>query len=148
MTSTAASPGSELDALRVLGLDLLRRDDGDRVLAAWRSIRRLTEPLDDARAALHWHPDTRHQRRFARDAAALVLARCADLGRAFWAWRAQDWADLIGTGASGLREHWPGQVGSSARPYLLIYAYLLGGFTAFDRVGCFHRRSFAWRVFG
>ena len=39
-------------------------------------------------------------------------------------------------------------MGSSARPYLLAYAYLLGGFTAFDRVGRFHRRSLAWRVFG
>ena len=39
-------------------------------------------------------------------------------------------------------------MGSSARPYLLVYAYLLGGFTAFDRVGRFHRQSLAWRVFG
>jgi hypothetical protein len=77
-----------------------------------------------------------------------VLTRCADLRRAYWAWSAQDWASLIGTGAGDLRQSWPGQVGSSARPYLLVYAYLLGGFTAFDRVGRFHRRSLAWRVFG
>lgn len=63
-------------------------------------------------------------------------------------WPAQDWADLIGTGAGELRQSWPGQVGSSARPYLLAYAYLLGGFTAFDRVGRFHRQSLATRVFG
>jgi hypothetical protein len=64
------------------------------------------------------------------------------------AWSAQDWADLIGVGASSLRDSWPGQVGSSARPYLLVYAYLVTGFTAFDRVGRFHCRSLAWRVFG
>ena len=39
-------------------------------------------------------------------------------------------------------------MGSSARPYLLAYAYVLGGFTAFDRVGRFHRQSLASRVFG
>jgi hypothetical protein len=138
----------ELDGLRSLGLDLLRCGDRDLGSAPWRTIRRLTQPLDDAQSALHWHPDTRHQRRFARDAAALVLTRCADLSRPYWAWSAQDWARLIGTGAGELRQSWPGQVGSSARPYLLVYAYLLGGFTAFDRVGRFHRRSLAWRVFG
>ncbi len=106
------------------------------------------QPLHDAQSALRWHPDTRHQRRFARDAAALVLMRCAELNRSYWAWSAQDWADLIGTGADELRQCWPGQVGSSARPCLLVYACLLGGFTAFDRVGRFHRRSLAWRVFG
>jgi integrase len=137
---------AELSALQGLGLELLRGVDRDS--AGWQSIQRLIVPLDDAQAALHWHPDTRHQRRFARDAAALVLVHCADLQRAFWVWSAQDWADLIGVGASQLRESWPGQVGSSARPYLLTYAYLLGGFTAFDRVGRFHRRSLAWRVFG
>jgi integrase len=141
-TLTAA----ELDGLRALGLELLRRSDRDAVPR--RSFRRLVQPLDDVQAVLHWYPDTRHQRRFARDAAALVLVRCAELRRSFWAWPAQDWADLIGAGASDLRKCWPGQVGSSARPYLLVYAYLLGGFTAFDRVGRFHRLSLARRVFG
>jgi integrase len=139
---------TELDGLRALGLELLRRADRDLGSAPWRAVRKLVQPLDDARSALHWYPDTRHQRRFARDAAALVLTRCAELGRSYWTWPAQDWADLIGAGAGELRRSWPGQVGSSARPYLLAYAYLLGGFTAFDRVGRFHRQSLAWRVFG
>ena len=138
----------ELEGLRALGLDVLRSGDRDTGSASWRAIARLTQPLDDAQSALHWHPDTRHQRRFARDAAALVLTRCAELNRSYRAWSVQDWADLIGTGAGELRQSWPGQVGSSARPYLLVYAYLLGGFAAFDRVGRFHRRSLAWRVFG
>ena len=54
----------------------------------------------------------------------------------------------MGTGANSLRERWPGQIGPIARPYLLAYAYLPAGFTAFDRVGCFHRPSLARRVFG
>ena len=36
----------------------------------------------------------------------------------------------------------------SARPYLLAYAYLLTGFTAFELVGPFQRRSLAQKVFG
>jgi hypothetical protein len=91
---------TELDGLRSLGLGLLRCGDRDLGSAPWRAIRRLTQPLDDAQSALHWHPDTRHQRRFARDAAALVLTRCAELSRSYWAWSAQDWAGLIGTGAA------------------------------------------------
>jgi hypothetical protein len=106
---------TELDGLRALGLELLRRADRDLGSAPWRAARKLVQPLDDARSALHWHPDTRHQRRFARDAAALVLARCAELGRSYLTWPAQDWADLIGTGAGELQQSWPGQVGSSAR---------------------------------
>jgi hypothetical protein len=139
---------TELDGLRALGLELLRSADRDLGSVPWQALRRLVQPLDDAQSALHWHPDTRHQRRFARDAAALVLTRCAELGRPYWTWPAHDWAGLIGAGASELRQSWPGQVGPSARPYLLAYAYLLGRFTAFDRVGRFHRQSLASRVFG
>jgi hypothetical protein len=139
---------TELDGLRALGLELLRRADRELGPAPWQAIRKLVQPLDDARSALHCHPDTRHQRRFARDTAALVLARCAELGRSYCPWSAQDWAGLIGAGGGELRQSWPGQAGSSARPYLLAYAYLLGGFTAFDRVGRFHRQSLASRVFG
>ncbi len=79
---------TELNGLRALGLELLRRDDHNRRPAAWRSIRRLVTPLDAARAAVHWHPDSRRQRRFARDAAALVLTHCADQQQAFWDWSA------------------------------------------------------------
>jgi hypothetical protein len=105
----------ELEGLRALGVDLLRSGDRDTCSASWRAIRRLTQPLDDAQSALHWHPDTRHQRRFARDAAVLVLTRCVELNRSYRAWSAQDWAGLIGMGAGELRQSWPGQVGSSAR---------------------------------
>jgi integrase len=139
---------AELDGLRALGPDLLRRGGCDPGARPWQSVRRLLEPLDAAQEALHWHPDTRHQRRFARDAAGLVLMRCGELQRAYWDWPAQDWAGLIGVGNQELRQCHRGQVGSNARPYLIAYACLIGGFTAFDAIGRFHRESLAWRIFG
>jgi hypothetical protein len=37
---------------------------------------------------------------------------------------------------------------SGVRPYVLAFAYLVGGFTSLHQVGRFHRSAFAWRVFG
>ncbi|MBB4941878.1 hypothetical protein FHR32_006264 [Streptosporangium album] len=48
-----------------------------------RPVARLVRPLADALAGLYLPPDDRHQRRFARDAAGLVLVRCGELRRAF-----------------------------------------------------------------
>ena len=139
---------AELGALRALGPGLLRRGGWDLGARHWQQVRRLLEPLDEAREALHWHPDTCHQRRFARDAAGLVLMRCGELGWAYWDWPARGWASLIGVGGHELRQRHPGQIGCNARPYLISYAYLTGGFTAFDTIGRFHRESLAWRIFG
>jgi len=139
---------AEIDGLRALGPGLLRHAGQAPGAQLLQPVRRLLGPLDAAREALHWHPDTRHQRRFARDAAALVLMRCGELERACWDWEPWDWAGLIGTGSEGLRQRHPGQVGPSARPYLIAYACLIGGFTAFDMIGRFHRPSLAWRIFG
>ena len=49
--------GAESDALQALGFDVLRLDR-DRGHPGWQAIRRLTAPLDEAVAVLHWHPDT------------------------------------------------------------------------------------------
>ncbi|GAA5103865.1 tyrosine-type recombinase/integrase [Haloechinothrix salitolerans] len=136
---------AESDGLHTLGFELLRLGQ-DRNSQGWQAIRRLTAPLDDTQTMLHWHPDNRYQRRFARDAAAVVLHHCAELGRAFWAWSTHEWAELLRP--EHLRHRYPGQVGMSARPYLLAYAYLLTRFTAFDLVGPFERRSLAQKVFG
>jgi integrase len=135
----------ELDGLRVLGLERLRLDP-DRDRQAWQAIRRLVTPLDDALVVLHWDRDNRHQRRFARNGAAIVLHRCAELGRAFWAWTSHDWAGLLDP--AHLRTHYPGQVGISARRFVLAYGYLLAGFTAFELIGPFERQALAERVFG
>jgi integrase len=136
---------AESDALQDLGFDLLRLDR-DRDHPGWQAILRLTAPLDEALAVLHWHPDTVFQRRFARYATAIVLHRCAQLDRDFWWWPTHEWADLLRP--QHLRQRFPGQVGMQARPYLLAYAYLLTEFTAFDLVGPFTRCPLAQRVFG
>jgi len=39
---------TELDGLRALGLELLRRADRDLGSAPWRAVRKLVQPLDDA----------------------------------------------------------------------------------------------------
>ena len=82
--------GAESDALQDLGFDLLRLDR-DRDHPGWQAILRLTAPLDEALAVLHWHPDTVFQRRFARYATAIVLHRCGQLDRDFWSWSTREW---------------------------------------------------------
>ena len=135
----------ESDALQGLGFDLLRLDR-DRERPQWQAIRRLTAPLDETLAVLHWCPDTVFQRRFARYATAIVLHHCGELGRDFWSWSTREWADLLCP--QQLRQRFEGQVGMQARPYLLAHAYLLAGFTAFGLVGKFARHTLAQRVFG
>ena len=42
----------------------------------------------------------------------------------------------------------PGWADDAVRPYLVAFAYLLGGFTAFHQLGTFNRLTLARRVFG
>ena len=142
----------EVEALRGLGGDLLAQTRGADLdvdaTASLRPIRRLVRPLRDAQVALHWGHDAARGSRYARNAAGLVLIRCGDLQRSFWGWQEQDWIDLIDPSGENFRRTWPGQIGPNVRPYVLAYAYLLTGFTAFDRIGRFQRPSLARRVFG
>ncbi len=62
-------------------------------------------------------------------------------------WSVQDWVDLINADGTEFRSSWGGQIGPNARPFLIAYAYLLGKFTAFERLGRFMRPSLARRVF-
>ncbi|GAA2662413.1 hypothetical protein [Streptomyces vastus] len=139
---------TEADALRSLSVDQLRHVGLAIAAPALRPVARLVRPLADALGALHWPPNDRHQRRYARDAAGLVLIRCGELGRTYWGWSVQDWVELINTDGAKFRRSWGGQIGPNARPFLIAYAYLLGDFTAFDRLGRFQRPSLAHRVFG
>ncbi|MEE4543597.1 hypothetical protein V2S66_16650 [Streptomyces sp. V4-01] len=139
---------AEAEALRNCRIDQVRRHDLAADPVSLRPAARLVRPLADVLAALHLPPDDRHQRRYARDAAGLVLIRSGELRRAFWGWSVQDWADLINTDGAEFRRHWGGQIGPNARPFLIAYAYLLGEFTAFERLGRFMRPSLARRVFG
>lgn len=136
--------GTEAQALKALEIEQVRHLG----LTSQAAPARLVEPLAHARDCLHWTPGTGHQRRFARDAASLVLVRCGDLGRSYWGWSDEDWADLINRSGAEFRRHWGGQIGPNSRPFLIAYAYLLGGFTAFEQVGRFQRPTLAHRVFG
>jgi integrase len=138
---------NEREALDRLGMNVRRRRGYDRDAPEWRTVERLLRPLDDARAAL-WCPDSRYYRRAITDAIGLVLLRCGEDNTAFWGWSDADWSRLIGTSATEFERPWPGWIDGTIRPYVTAYAYLLTGFTAFDRIGNFDKRPVAWRVFG
>lgn len=135
---------AEANVLGALEIEQVRRLG----LTSAAAPKRLVEPLAYARECLQWEPGTGHQRRFARDAAGLVLIRCGDLGRSYWGWSDEDWADLINRSGAEFRRLWGGQIGPNARPFVIAYAYFLGGFTAFEQVGRFQRPTLARRVFG
>jgi hypothetical protein len=60
--------GRELEALQELGWQVRRRRGYGPHLPQWPVIARLLQPLDDARMALQWCPDTQHHRRSVTDA--------------------------------------------------------------------------------
>ncbi|WP_406277072.1 hypothetical protein OH799_07465 [Nocardia sp. NBC_00881] len=132
-------------ALDALDWQVRRRRGYDRDRVEWQVISRLMAPLDDARAALRWCPDTQAHRRSVTDAVGLVLRRCLEDGTSYWAWSAEDWLRLIGTGHMEFENAWPGWIDGTVRPYVAAHAYTLGGFTDFHRIGKFFRRSLAWR---
>jgi integrase len=138
----------ERAALAGLGWQVRRRRGFGANRVEWRAIARLLRPLDDARAALQWCPDTPAHRRSVTDAVGLVLRRCLEDGTSYWAWSADDWVRLIAPGHKEFEAAWPGWIDGTVRPYVAAFAYLLGGFTDFHRIGGFIRRSLAWRVFG
>ena len=79
----------EFDALQDSRFRPAAARPGPRTPGNGRRFWRLTAPLDEALAVLHWHPDTVFQRRFARYATAIVLHHCGELGRDFWSWSTQ-----------------------------------------------------------
>jgi integrase len=139
---------AEAAAIADLGAVSLRRLGGcDLAAGRWHPIRRLLRPLDDAAAALE-SPPTSHRRRAMLDASAVVLLRCAQAGRSYWAWADEEWAALIGRDQDGFRKAAPAWADDAVRPYLAAHAFLLGDFTAFCQLGRLHRLTLAWRVFG
>ena len=124
---------AEKDAIIELGIGNLRRlARHDPAARGWQQVRRLLRPLDDAAAALEALP-TSHRRRAMLDATAVVLLRCAETGRSYWAWTEEEWAALLGQDQHGFRKAAPGWADDAVRPYLAAHAFLLGGFTAFCR---------------
>ena len=146
--TTPVVRAAEAAAIAGLGVSNLRRlGRCDREAVGWLLIRRLLRPLDDASAALE-SPDTPHRRRATLDAAAVVLLRCAQAGRSYWAWADEDWAGLLGRDQDGFRRAAPAWADDAVRPYLAAHAFLLGGFTAFGQLGRLSRLSLARLVFG
>jgi NADPH:quinone reductase-like Zn-dependent oxidoreductase len=77
---------AERQAIEELGADNLRRlGRHDPAAVQWGAIRRLLRPLDEVTVVLDATPTT-HRRRAAADAIAVVLLRCAGLGRSYWGW--------------------------------------------------------------
>ena len=146
--TTPVLRAAEKDAIVELGTDNLRRlARHDPAARGWQQIRRLLRPLDDADAALE-APLTSHRRRAMLDATAVVLLRCAETGRSYWSWTDEEWAGLLGQDQHGFLKAAPGWADDAVRPHLAAHAFLLGGFTAFYRLGSFSRLTLAWRVVG
>lgn len=89
--TTIALRGNERRAIAELGsVNLRRLQRQDALAPGWSAVRRLLRPLDAVNAALD-SPPTSHRRRAMGDAVAVILLRCADLGRAYWGWTIQEW---------------------------------------------------------
>jgi integrase len=139
----------EAAAIGELGLATLRRlKTGDPAAPGWRVVARLVRPLDAVNAGLD-SPPTPHRRRAMLDVVAWLLTRCAqpDAG-SYWDWTAEQWEAMLGRTVAEFRVGAPAWVGDEVRPYLAAHAFLLGGFTAFHRLGSFQRLVLCWRIFG
>jgi integrase len=138
----------EAQAIGGLGLENLRRlSRHDPGAAGWAVIGRLLRPLEAVGVSLD-SPPTSHRRRAMDDAVAVILLRCAQVGRTYWAWTVEEWVQVIGADQAGFRRSAPAWADDAVRPYVAAHAYLLGGFDEFHRLGSFQRLTLAWRVFG
>ena len=136
----------ETAAIAAIGPVGLRRNRAvgipRRTARHWKTLARLVEPLDAARAALH-HGDDVCFRRAGAQAAAIVLQHCAESGRSYWGWTEWDWARLCGSGAEEFLAARTLPTERTVRPVLVALGYLLGGFTSFQHLGNFNRLHLA-----
>ena len=139
----------EAAALLALGPVGLRRNRSvpRRTAPQWNALARLVEPLDATLAALH-HGEHVRYRRAGAHAAGAVLQHCADCGRSWWGWAPWEWARLCGTSAREFITAQTPPSESTVRPYVVAFAYLLGEFTDFHRLGTFNRLHLACLIFG
>jgi hypothetical protein len=146
--TTVALRPEESRAIAELGVPNLRRlRCHDPSAPGWQVIRRLLRPLETVNAGLD-SPLTPHRRRAMLDVVAVLLVRCAGMGRTFWGWSVQEWVDLLGRDQTEFRRNAPAWAGDEVRPYLAAHAYLLGSFTEFHRLGSIQRLTLSWRIFG
>ncbi|MFI0772712.1 hypothetical protein ACH4TQ_48885 [Streptomyces sp. NPDC021218] len=146
-TAIAVRP-DEVRAVRELGLRNLRRlQYHDPSAPGWRVIGRLYRPLKAVNASLD-SPPTPHRRRAMLDVIAVLLTQCAESGRTFWDWTAEEWIHLLGRSQAEFRKHAPAWAGDEVRPYLAAHAYLLVSLDAFHQLGGFQRLTLSRRIFG
>ncbi|MCG0284544.1 hypothetical protein [Streptomyces sp. PSAA01] len=120
---------SEQRAARELGLRNLRRQRGyDRAAVQWTAIRRLLAPLETVTSSLDVPAGSWHLTRAMNDAVAVLLLRCAEMGRSYWGWTAQEWLDLLGQDHAAFQQAVPQWAEGSVRPFLCAHAYHLGEF--------------------
>jgi hypothetical protein len=50
------------------------------------------------------------------DVLAVLLVRCAEMGRTFWGWTTQEWVHLLGHDHAEFRRNAPAWAGDKARP--------------------------------
>jgi integrase len=141
----------EAAAISEIGLAGLRRTLArgfpPRGSGRWQALARLTRPLDAARGALG-HGDDLRFRRAGAQAAAIVLAHCAESGRSYWAWTDWEWARLCGPSTREFLAAQALPAEPAARSLLACLGYLLCGFTGFQHMGSFNRPRLAGLVFG
>jgi integrase len=143
----SAEEAEAIQALGIAALRRLKRPGHDLADPGWRVIRRLAAPAETVNAGLD-SPLTPHRRRAMLDVVALLLTRCAETGRAFWAWTPAEWTQLLGRSQGDFRRDAPSWAGDEVRPYLAAHAYLLGGFRDFHELANFQRLALSWRIFG
>jgi hypothetical protein len=143
-----ALTAQETSALQRLGIGLRRRPGShDPRTPDWTAVGWLVRPLDDVHSSL-WLPDNGYHYQGVNDAIAVILLRCGEGGRTFWCWTPDDWVELIGETATAFIASAPGWAEGTTRSTLVAFAYLVGGFTEFDRLGGFQRLPLSRRVFG
>jgi integrase len=146
--ATVAIRPEETRAIEELGVRNLRRlQYHDPSAPGWRVIGRLLRPLEAVNASLD-SPPTPHRRRAMLDVIAVLLVRCAEVGRTFWGWTTQEWIGLLGHDQTEFRRNAPAWAGDEVRPYLAAHAYLVSSFTEFHQLGSFQRLTLSWRIFG
>jgi hypothetical protein len=141
----------EAAAIAAIGPAGLRRNRAAgiprRTARHWKTLTRLVEPLDAARAALHHDVDVLFRRAGAQ-AAAIVVQHCGETGRSYWAWTEWEWARLCGSSAGEFLAARTLPTERTVRPFLVALACQLGGFTGFQHLGNFNRLHLACLVFG
>ncbi len=139
---------NELAALVALDWDVRRGRCHDPERPEWATLERLLRPLDDARLSLYT-PNTRYHQRSALDAVGLILHGCRVRQTTFWQWNEAAWVEVLGADQRAFqRREFSGWLDATVRPYMVAMAYVLGCFSAFQRLGAFNRLTRAPRVFG